>query len=88
LLKYLFDTTDGANAAGLSYMRIPLGASDFSPRGRSDPVINVILLDDIWRLEYSFDDVDEDREMSGFRMNNAPPYLFSVLQDIQSLTKS
>ncbi|KAF8346582.1 glycoside hydrolase family 30 protein [Amanita rubescens] len=69
LLKYLFDTTDGANAAGLSYMRIPLGASDFSPR------------------EYSFDDVDEDREMSGFDMNNAPPYLFSVLQDIQSLTK-
>ncbi|KAI0769030.1 glycoside hydrolase [Trametes elegans] len=30
LLKYLFDTTDGANSAGFSYLRIPLGASDFS----------------------------------------------------------
>ncbi|KAH9847953.1 glycoside hydrolase [Lenzites betulinus] len=30
LLKYLFDATDGANSAGFSYLRIPLGASDFS----------------------------------------------------------
>ncbi|KAK7681614.1 hypothetical protein QCA50_015347 [Cerrena zonata] len=30
LLRYLFDPTDGANAAGLSYLRVPLGASDFS----------------------------------------------------------
>ena len=39
-------------------------------------------------LEYSFDDMDGDREMIGFDMNNAPPCLFSVLQDIQSLTAS
>ncbi|KAK7441836.1 hypothetical protein VKT23_016497 [Stygiomarasmius scandens] len=30
LLGYLFSPTDGANAAGLNYIRIPLGASDFS----------------------------------------------------------
>ncbi|RDX42626.1 glycoside hydrolase [Lentinus brumalis] len=30
LLEYLFDPTDGANSAGFSYLRIPLGASDFS----------------------------------------------------------
>ncbi|KAJ7619448.1 glycoside hydrolase [Roridomyces roridus] len=30
LLKYMFSPTDGANAAGLSYVRVPLGASDFS----------------------------------------------------------
>jgi O-glycosyl hydrolase len=30
LLKYLFDPTDGANSAGFSYLRVPLGASDFS----------------------------------------------------------
>ncbi|OJT08110.1 Endo-1,6-beta-D-glucanase [Trametes pubescens] len=30
LLKYLFDNTDGANSAGFTYLRIPLGASDFS----------------------------------------------------------
>ena len=56
--------------------------------GQIRSLMSFFLLDDIWRLEYSFDDVDEDKEMSGFDMNNAPPYLFSVLQDIQSLTKS
>ncbi|KAI0917434.1 hypothetical protein AcV5_007918 [Taiwanofungus camphoratus] len=30
ILNYLFDPTDGANAAGMSYIRVPLGASDFS----------------------------------------------------------
>ncbi|KAJ4001156.1 glucan endo-1,6-beta-glucosidase [Lentinula boryana] len=30
LLDYLFSPTDGANAAGLNYIRVPLGASDFS----------------------------------------------------------
>ncbi|XP_006455887.1 hypothetical protein AGABI2DRAFT_188016 [Agaricus bisporus var. bisporus H97] len=30
LLNYLFNPTDDMNAAGFSYMRIPLGASDFS----------------------------------------------------------
>ncbi|KAI0789818.1 glycoside hydrolase [Abortiporus biennis] len=30
LLKMLFDPTDGADAAGLSYLRVPLGATDFS----------------------------------------------------------
>ncbi|KAF4564923.1 hypothetical protein EYR40_011098 [Pleurotus pulmonarius] len=30
LLNYLFNPADGANAAGLSYIRVPIGASDFS----------------------------------------------------------
>lgn len=30
LLNYLFSPTDAENAAGLSYLRVPLGASDFS----------------------------------------------------------
>ncbi|KAJ7717570.1 glucan endo-1,6-beta-glucosidase [Mycena metata] len=30
LLNYMFSPTDGANSAGLSYVRVPLGASDFS----------------------------------------------------------
>ena len=32
LLEYLFDPTDAANSAGLSYVRIPLGASDLSAK--------------------------------------------------------
>ncbi|KAE9407542.1 glucan endo-1,6-beta-glucosidase [Gymnopus androsaceus JB14] len=30
LLGYMFNPTDGANAAGLNYIRVPIGASDFS----------------------------------------------------------
>ncbi|KAI5121488.1 hypothetical protein M0805_003943 [Coniferiporia weirii] len=32
LLGYTFSPTDGADAAGLSYLRVPLGASDFSAK--------------------------------------------------------
>ncbi|OAX37370.1 glycoside hydrolase family 30 protein [Rhizopogon vinicolor AM-OR11-026] len=31
LMDYLFNAADGANSAGFSYIRVPLGASDFSP---------------------------------------------------------
>ncbi|KAF8991123.1 glycoside hydrolase family 30 protein [Cyathus striatus] len=31
ILRYMFNPTDGADAAGLSYVRITVGASDFSP---------------------------------------------------------
>ncbi|KAF8069316.1 glycoside hydrolase family 30 protein [Lyophyllum atratum] len=30
LLNYMFNSGDGANAAGLNYLRVPIGASDFS----------------------------------------------------------
>ncbi|KAG6852577.1 hypothetical protein C0991_010869, partial [Blastosporella zonata] len=33
LLNYMFNTADGANAAGLNYLRVPIGASDFSAGG-------------------------------------------------------
>ncbi|KAJ7064054.1 glycoside hydrolase family 30 protein [Mycena amicta] len=39
ILGYLFTVTDGANAAGFSYVRVPIGASDFSA--------NVYSLDDV-----------------------------------------
>ncbi|KAJ2920743.1 hypothetical protein H1R20_g16350, partial [Candolleomyces eurysporus] len=32
MLSYLFSPVEGANAAGLSYLRVPLGASDFSEK--------------------------------------------------------
>ncbi|KAF5362729.1 hypothetical protein D9758_011677 [Tetrapyrgos nigripes] len=67
LLNYLFSPTDGANAAGLSYIRIPLGASDFSSG------------------TYNFDSVNGDTSFNNFNINNAPPYLFSVLTDIHNV---
>ncbi|KAI0369367.1 glycoside hydrolase [Pilatotrama ljubarskyi] len=67
ILNTLFDPTDGADAAGLSYIRVPLGASDFSA--------NV----------YSFDDVSGDTTLTNFNINNAPSYLFSVINDIRGI---
>ncbi|GBE84754.1 glycoside hydrolase superfamily [Sparassis latifolia] len=32
VLSHTFDAQDGHNAAGVSYLRVPLGASDFSPK--------------------------------------------------------
>ncbi|KAH9889777.1 glycoside hydrolase [Cubamyces lactineus] len=67
ILNTLFDPTDGANAAGFSYLRVPLGASDFSAK------------------VYSFDDVSGDTSLNSFNINNAPSYLFSVINDIQGI---
>ncbi len=47
-MKYLFDPTDGANAAGLNYIRVPLGASDFS----ASRELIVLHTDLSTRLEY------------------------------------
>ncbi|KAG6849460.1 hypothetical protein H0H93_008247 [Arthromyces matolae] len=33
LLNYMFGSADGANSAGLNYIRVPIGASDFSDSG-------------------------------------------------------
>ncbi|KAJ7290335.1 glycoside hydrolase family 30 protein [Mycena rebaudengoi] len=67
VLQRLFSTTDGANAAGLSYLRVPIGASDFSAE------------------RYSLDDDDGDTAFDSFDINNAPSYLFSVINDILSI---
>ncbi|TFK37581.1 glucan endo-1,6-beta-glucosidase [Crucibulum laeve] len=40
LLNYMFSPTDGANAAGLNYIRVPLGASDFSAKDYSFDDVN------------------------------------------------
>ncbi|KAF8638687.1 hypothetical protein AX17_002009 [Amanita inopinata Kibby_2008] len=52
LLTYMFDTTYAANSAGLSYIRIPIGASDFSA--------NVYSLDDV-NGDTSFNNFDINR---------------------------
>ncbi|KAF9650955.1 glycoside hydrolase [Thelephora ganbajun] len=66
LIKQLFDPTDGRDSAGLSYLRVPLGASDFS--------------DNL----YTFASPTND-DLASFNVNNAPAYLFSTINDIQSV---
>ncbi|KAJ6491902.1 glucan endo-1,6-beta-glucosidase [Mycena sanguinolenta] len=67
ILQTMFSPQDGADAAGLSYLRVPIGATDFSAN------------------LYSLDDVAGDTSFSNFSMDNAPPYLFSVISDILSV---
>ncbi|GLB39557.1 putative glycosyl hydrolase 30 family protein [Lyophyllum shimeji] len=55
LLNYMFNSADGANAAGLNYLRVPIGASDFSA--------NAYSLDDT-SGDTSFDNFDIDRAPS------------------------
>jgi hypothetical protein len=69
LLKYMFDPTDGANSAGLSYIRIPLGSSDLSASA------------------YTYCDQWQDTSLTSFSVDAAPSYVFSTLNDIQSINK-
>ena len=34
---------------------------------------------------YSFDDQDDDNDLSGFSINTAPSYLYTVLNDIKAV---
>lgn len=85
LLIYMFNTTYAANSAGLSYIRVSIGASDFSANRRlnfvelaSYPLLNI-------HSVYSLDDVAGDISFTRFNIDNAPPYLFIVLSDILSI---
>ena len=66
-MNQLFNTAEGYNGAGMTVLRLPLGASDFSDR------------------EYSFAESWNDWSLASFNLNNAPPYLWSVLADIKSV---
>jgi len=83
----MFSQTDGANSAGLNYIRIPLGASDFSARGDSFIPYFSKACDNnnpSW-VVYSLDDISGDTSFSNFDINRVPSYVFSVLSDIKSV---
>lgn len=83
-----FTDADGANAAGFTYLRVPLGASDFSAKGTPQPPLeNASLADGSHRPHavYSFDDVSGDVTLTSFDINRAPSYLFSVINDVLSI---
>lgn len=82
LLNYMFSPTDGANAAGLNYIRVPIGASDFSTNRMS--FLRLPWFGTWCYLVYSLDDISGDTSFSNFDINKIPSYVFSVLRDIQS----
>ncbi|EIW76828.1 glycoside hydrolase family 30 protein [Coniophora puteana RWD-64-598 SS2] len=67
LMDYLFNITDGANSGAFSYIRVPLGASDFSAKAYTyDDTTNNTA----------------DPNLTHFNISVAPSYLFSTLTDI------
>ncbi|CAK5271404.1 unnamed protein product [Mycena citricolor] len=83
LLNYVFSPTDGANSAGLSYIRVPLGASDFSAKRRAAMSHHILNL--TWLSVWSFDDAAGDTSLNSFSASRAPSYLYSVIRDIQAV---
>jgi len=78
---------DGLDSAGLSYLRVPLGASDFSDTGAFHgtliidpaPVAHSYL-----HTAYTFASPTNDG-LASFSVDKAPAYLFSTIKDIKSV---
>ena len=71
----------------MSYLRVPLGASDFSASGTSrmhDRPCEHRLIAPCAPV-YSFDDVSGDTSLSSFNINKAPAAVFSVINDIKGI---
>lgn len=91
--KTSYTATDGQPNAGLSYLRVPLGASDFSASGQlfvSSPSRNHVFCMSksdwtFWCPVYSLDDQKGDTSLAAFNVNRAPSYLFSVINDIRAI---
>ncbi|ELU37959.1 glycoside hydrolase family 30 protein [Rhizoctonia solani AG-1 IA] len=77
--------TDGAATAGFGVLRLNLGASDFSAKGKYGNSTSGDDLQGIIEIAYSFDDKSGDTTLSSFSLDNAPSYLWSVLKDIYSI---
>ncbi|KAJ8693341.1 hypothetical protein PTI98_008345 [Pleurotus ostreatus] len=80
LINYLFNPADGANAAGLSYIRVPMWVLSTSTSTSTDPSFSGA--SDFSASLYSLDDTSGDTSFNNFNINRSPSYLFSVLKDI------
>jgi hypothetical protein len=62
------------SSAGFTFIRVPLGASDFSAKGKalSSVVPRVLIV----VSEYTFNDAAGDNNLSGFNINAAPAPLY------------
>lgn len=83
----MFDPTYGANAAGLNYIRVPIGASDFSASSESVCSLDIYMYPH-FILEYSLDDTSGDTSFAQFNINAVPSYVFTVLNDIIAINKN
>ncbi|KAJ7907646.1 glucan endo-1,6-beta-glucosidase [Mycena leptocephala] len=84
VLQKMFSPDDGADGAGLSYLRVPIGPQTFL-RNVKKMVVEPTTIADMCCKVYSLDDVNGDTSFSSFSVDNAPPYLLSVISDILSV---
>lgn len=84
--NHYFLATDGANAAGMTYLRVPLGASDFSASGGCwTAQFSKVNHADCMLVAYTYDDTSGDTALNDFNINAAPSYVFSTIADILSV---
>ena len=81
----IYTATDGVDSAGLSYLRVPLGASDFSASGADLSYFAAVYRTHSCCPAYSYDDQSGDTSLSAFNINRAPSYVFSVINDIRAI---
>jgi hypothetical protein len=88
LLHQMFDPTDGAATGALNYIRIPIGASDFSANGEHTFFTHSWLCQPLTIIPgnavYSWDDSAGDTRFNSFSVE-APSYVWTVLGDIVAI---
>lgn len=80
--------TDSKQNAGLSYIRVPLAASDFSPYGEQLLDHAFVLLKVFFVLVYSFDDTKGDTSLSKFSTNGPASNVMTVIKDIKGINSA
>ena len=80
--------SENASSAGMNYIRVPIGASDFSTKGAS--FLFVVFSSPCschftWSLAYTLDDTPNDTSLQSFGTTNVPSDVFDVLQDIKNI---
>lgn len=84
--------TDGVFAAGITMLRVPIGATDFSD-GREHTIFYVWpsqwLNPFNWMFSsmsvWNYDPTSGDTSLASFSVGNVPSYYFTVLADIASV---
>ncbi len=77
--------TDGTQAAGLTFVQVPIGYQTSPRKVRILSPLVVPLWNDERRMgaDYNLDDIRGDTGLNKFSVTNTSSYVFSVLRDIQ-----
>lgn len=81
----LVSASEDADAAGINYLRVPIGVTDFSYnreyRSKTSRYSFPLTLN-LFSVDYTWDDVSNDTSFESFSLKNVPSEVFNILQDI------